>query len=572
MHLVVLHHGLWGHPAHLDYIESQLVQRYSKPASQSSEAGEPGPSGRPTSCDIPVRVVNLSCNAKLLTYDGIDVCGERAVRYLESRYLGPTIQGGTTPHPSHAEGTDELPPPFDEHEVIPSSCFPQVSKGPASPTHFEAGSTGREAGDGSASVSAENGGQKVVGDDEQQVASALPERAVKISFVGYSMGGCINRYIVGRLWSHGYFDKITPVNFVTFASPHLGAAKPPTSVYNRAFTLIASHYAQRSGRQLMLDDQYHGGRPLLEVMTDDAGPFVKGLQAFQRRSVYANVYYDRTVPYKTAHIALHSAYDEPGMVPVPADSQYPCIVKPAHQSSLAEEGAKPKEVRINRSMLVAMTALTPVWLAYFLAFGLVGWAHTSWRQPQRLAVRDWLEMHGYVLADEREKPSAADQAAAEEIAAELAADMAAELAEEQQQQNGQQGVQEAQPGEDQGQGQQQAQGGVHAAQGGSTWWQQPWRWLGAGSGPSPSASAGSSSDSSSSLRGGVRSSPANWWGDGPKAVLIERMSGALNRLQWEKYDVDTGHMHSHGAIVVRNPQYHTACEDVVTHFLDHLVV
>lgn len=44
-----------------------------------------------------------------------------------------------------------------------------------------------------------------------------------ISLISHSMGGLITRYCIGKLYATGYFDQVTPVNFVTLSTPHEGA-------------------------------------------------------------------------------------------------------------------------------------------------------------------------------------------------------------------------------------------------------------------------------------------------------------------------------------------------------------
>lgn len=51
----------------------------------------------------------------------------------------------------------------------------------------------------------------------------------KLSVVGYSLGGLVARYVVGLLYSNGWFSKLEPVNFTTFATPHLGVRTPLNS-------------------------------------------------------------------------------------------------------------------------------------------------------------------------------------------------------------------------------------------------------------------------------------------------------------------------------------------------------
>ncbi|KND02137.1 uncharacterized protein SPPG_02631 [Spizellomyces punctatus DAOM BR117] len=60
MHLIVLHHGLWGKPSHLSYLENSLRERFGDE----------------------VQVLNFGGNAGNRTYDGIDICGERLARTI----------------------------------------------------------------------------------------------------------------------------------------------------------------------------------------------------------------------------------------------------------------------------------------------------------------------------------------------------------------------------------------------------------------------------------------------------------------------------------------------------------
>jgi Putative serine esterase (DUF676) len=69
--------------------------------------------------------------------------------------------------------------------------------------------------------------------------------AVKyISFVGHSFGGLVSRYAIGILFGQGFFDRIKPMNFTTFATPHLGVRRPPgdsgfVMVFDNAFNFLA---------------------------------------------------------------------------------------------------------------------------------------------------------------------------------------------------------------------------------------------------------------------------------------------------------------------------------------------
>ncbi len=61
----------------------------------------------------------------------------------------------------------------------------------------------------------------------------------KISIVGYSLGGLVARYTIGLLYSKGWFERMKPVNFTTFATPHLGVKTPLLGVQYRGKPLSA---------------------------------------------------------------------------------------------------------------------------------------------------------------------------------------------------------------------------------------------------------------------------------------------------------------------------------------------
>jgi hypothetical protein len=102
VHLVVLHHGLWGHPAHLDYLATKLTATLSNVhppllSSKAAEAKEGGGEGSPEqgskegTPDTEVLVHNCTANAGDGTVDGIDLCGDRVVLELQGLPLWPEV-------------------------------------------------------------------------------------------------------------------------------------------------------------------------------------------------------------------------------------------------------------------------------------------------------------------------------------------------------------------------------------------------------------------------------------------------------------------------------------------------
>ncbi|KAG2178243.1 hypothetical protein INT43_003496 [Umbelopsis isabellina] len=121
-----------------------------------------------------------------------------------------------------------------------------------------------------------------------------------ISLLGYSLGGLISRYAIGILGEEGFFDKHKPVNFTTFATPHLGIYNPKPNPFVRLVNWASAYILARSGEQMRMVDNFRDGKPLLEVMASPDYEFYKHLARFERRLIYANGVNDRSVPFWTA--------------------------------------------------------------------------------------------------------------------------------------------------------------------------------------------------------------------------------------------------------------------------------
>ncbi|KAF2153938.1 putative lipase/serine esterase [Myriangium duriaei CBS 260.36] len=206
-HLVVLIHGLWGNPSHLEYLVNALRKAFTEDQ---------------------LHILVPKSNSNNFTYDGIETGGERITHEIEDHIKKLEEKGST------------------------------ISK---------------------------------------------------ISMIGYSLGGLLARYAIGLLHSSGLFDRIQPVNFTTFATPHLGVRTPLTGTASRLWNVLGAHTLSTSGRQLFLIDKFKDtGRPLLSVMADRNSIFIKGLSSFQHRTLYANILNDRSVVYYTAAIDSTDPY------------------------------------------------------------------------------------------------------------------------------------------------------------------------------------------------------------------------------------------------------------------------
>ena len=141
----------------------------------------------------------------------------------------------------------------------------------------------------------EVGAERVTQEVETYIKKAEKEgsRFRKLSVVGYSLGGLVARYVIGLLYSNGWFDDIEPVNFTTFATPHLGVRTPLLGVHNRVWNILGSRTLSQSGRQLFTIDRFRDtGRPLLSVLADPSSVFILALSKFKKRVLYCNIIND----------------------------------------------------------------------------------------------------------------------------------------------------------------------------------------------------------------------------------------------------------------------------------------
>ena len=135
----------------------------------------------------------------------------------------------------------------------------------------------------------------------------------RVSLVGNSLGGLFARYIAAHLYDarSRTVAGLIPEDLITIACPHLGTRSyawqgaVPRSVHRMAAPAIG-----RSGEQvLFMDAEVDGEEPLLLRMTEDQTgplgrpmPYRSALEAFKRRTLYANAWGDSLVPYESAAI------------------------------------------------------------------------------------------------------------------------------------------------------------------------------------------------------------------------------------------------------------------------------
>lgn len=181
----------------------------------------------------------------------------------------------------------------------------------------------------------ECGGERVAKEIEETLEDLGREghKIKKLSMVGYSLGGLVARYAIGLLQSRGLFDQIQPVNFTTFATPHLGVRTPLKGYWSHIWNVLGARTLSMSGRQLFMIDTFRDtGRPLLSVLADSNSIFTQALSMFERRSLYSNIVNDKSAPHYTTAISRTDPFVELDKVDVNFATGYDPIILDAKDS------------------------------------------------------------------------------------------------------------------------------------------------------------------------------------------------------------------------------------------------
>ncbi|RAL15332.1 lipase ROG1 family protein [Aspergillus homomorphus CBS 101889] len=195
----------------------------------------------------------------------------------------------------------------------------------------------------------ELGGERLAHEVEETLEKLAKEghNIRKISFVGYSLGGLVARYALGLLYARGWLDKLEPVNFTTFVSPHVGVRLPLKGTWGFLWNNVGPLTISMSGKQLFMIDTFRdSGRPLLSVLADPDSIFIKALKTFKHRCIYANIVNDRSTIFYTTAISSTNPFQDlenvqfdyvKGYEPVIIDATKPVsIVKPERPSFLEQ--------------------------------------------------------------------------------------------------------------------------------------------------------------------------------------------------------------------------------------------
>ena len=226
----------------------------------------------------------------------------------------------------------------------------------------------------------ELGGERITNEIEQKIQELESNGAElsKISIAGYSLGGLIARYAIGLLYKNGVFEKLQPVNFTTFATPHLGVRTPTTGWKGAFWNNLGSRTLSTSGRQMFLIDSFRDtGRPLLATLADANSIFMRGLRMFKNKSLYANTINDRSVPFYTASFSrtdpfvdlekvdLHFLPNQPEQVLLDPTNPVSPRLTPAETKTLYQSLVA-RETWESVPFYALLTVLLPVGVSFFL--------------------------------------------------------------------------------------------------------------------------------------------------------------------------------------------------------------
>ena len=243
----------------------------------------------------------------------------------------------------------------------------------------------------------EVGAERVAKEIEDRLNALADEglTVTKLSMVGYSLGGLVARYAIGLLYSKQLFDTIEPVNFTTFATPHLGIRTPLKGYAGQIWNAIGPQVLSTSGRQMFAIDNFRDtGRPILSIMTDPDSIFIHALAAFKHRSLYTNIINDRSAVYYTTSISSQDPYIDltnldlhhvEGYEPVILDPKKPFSILPPPPvpPTLYTRIATTSQTIIDKSPRIAAFCLIfPLAFTVFILSSVV----QEYRSQQRVAL------------------------------------------------------------------------------------------------------------------------------------------------------------------------------------------
>ncbi|KAF9929794.1 hypothetical protein FBU30_001230 [Linnemannia zychae] len=197
VHLIILHHGLWGNVDHVRFIAEQFKQRLGNR----------------------LLVYRARANESAFTYDGIDVCGQRLVQEIHS--VIKVIESG---------GNIE--------EMKGQKLTLTTDKKSAKSRH----SSATESGTGSTPKQ-----RRVV--QFSFLGYSLGGLIGRFAIAMLDLEGFFTPKDQGG-------QGIEPMYFVTMATPHLGVRQPSRSRFTKVFNYLSARMLSRTGKPIQYHDEY----------------------------------------------------------------------------------------------------------------------------------------------------------------------------------------------------------------------------------------------------------------------------------------------------------------------------
>ncbi|GAK65628.1 DUF676-domain-containing protein [Moesziomyces antarcticus] len=267
VHLVVVHHGLWGSPENTAYLCTTLARFHGGVATPSSKLTPPESEATLSAhadthanagADTRLVVHNSSANAADHTYDGIDWCAERLVAEIYAQITALE---------------------YDEARVTKLS---------------------------------------LVG---YSLGGLVVRYAAGLMYLDGVFGD--------RTATVDFKSRPEAASLSTIATPHLGILETGTT-FSKVAAFFGGRILGRTGTQLYLKDRSwipskgSQGMCLLEALVDDRFAFISALKLFKRIDIYANAVADLTVPYRTAAFEQHDPFVLP--LTLERDPDFPVLL------------------------------------------------------------------------------------------------------------------------------------------------------------------------------------------------------------------------------------------------------
>ncbi|CAG8483440.1 35101_t:CDS:1 [Racocetra persica] len=146
----------------------------------------------------------------------------------------------------------------------------------------------------------------------------------KISLIGHSMGGLINAFMAGYLYSvtnGAFFNDVQPIHFITIATPWLGSTDLSWYIKvglkfgvigqtGKDLALISRSTEEQENAKGAVNEDTGEEQPLLLALARLMSPSHIAISKFRNRTLYANIANDLIVSFRTSSLYFHKYDDE----------------------------------------------------------------------------------------------------------------------------------------------------------------------------------------------------------------------------------------------------------------------